>query len=206
MLIDDDRIHTLTKYASTRGKVKKSESDHNLLFCQFDLTYRSKNITNNRRTIFDFKNAESQEMFHEISSESDTFNKIVDSNYSVEKKSNLFLQNLNKVFERTFKKIRISKSKKRQNSTEEYMKIKSKLKMHLRNCPNIEMKIFLSMKIEHVEDVIAMDCSEENIAKVNEYLGSLEAENGGFSQCGMLNLKSKLCPRPMDPPTLLEFN
>ena len=36
---------------------------------------------------------------------------------------------------------------------------------------------------------------------MNKYLKNLEAENGGFSQCGMWNLKAKLCPRPIDPPT-----
>ena len=201
MLIDDERIHTLTKYVSTRGRVQKSESDHNLLFCQFDLSYRSKNSKEDRRTIFNFKNAESQEMFHEITSKSDIFVDIVESKNCVEEKSNLFVQSLNRIFSQTFKKIRVNKAIKRSNSTEEYMKVKSKLKILLRNSPNNEIKIFISRKIETVEEIISLDCSEENVKKVNDYIGSLEAENGCFSQCGMWQLKSKLCPRPLDPPT-----
>ena len=41
MVIDEDRIHTLTKYTTTCGVISKSESDHNPLFCQFDLPYTS---------------------------------------------------------------------------------------------------------------------------------------------------------------------
>ena len=163
MLIDDERIHTLTKYVSTRGRVQKSESDHNLLFCQFDLSYRSKNSKEDRRTIFNFKNAESQEMFHEITSKSDIFVDIVESKNCVEEKSNLFVQSLNRIFSQTFKKIRVNKAIKRSNSTEEYMKVKSKLKILLRNSPNNEIKIFISRKIETVEEIISLDCSEENV-------------------------------------------
>ena len=63
------------------------------------------------------------------------------------------------------------------------------------------MKIFLIKKIELIEEIISLDCAEENINKVNEYVRNLESENGGFSQNGMWKLKLKLCTRPMDPPT-----
>ena len=40
MLIDDERINVLTKYVTTKGKRSKSESDHNLLFARFALSYQ----------------------------------------------------------------------------------------------------------------------------------------------------------------------
>ena len=101
MLIDEERNHTLTKYASTRGRVQKSESDHNLLFCQFDLSYRGKIKRETRRTIYNFKSAASQEMFHEITSKSEILVDIFESKICIEEKSNLFLQILNKIFNRT---------------------------------------------------------------------------------------------------------
>ena len=35
MLIDEDRLHVLTKYATTKGIQKRSESDHNFLYGKF---------------------------------------------------------------------------------------------------------------------------------------------------------------------------
>ena len=64
--------------------------------------------------------------------------------------------------------------------------------MHLRISQNIQMKIFLAKKINEIEEIISMDCAEENIQIVNEHLKTLGAENGGFSQGGMWKLKSKL--------------
>ena len=87
MLIDEDRIHTLTKYASTRGVVGKSESDHNQLFCEFDIPYASRVRVDDRQTIFNFKNAEGQEMFHKLTSESEIFAGLRDEKISVEKRS-----------------------------------------------------------------------------------------------------------------------
>ena len=37
VIIDEERSHVLTKYASTTGKQKKSESDHNILFIKFNI-------------------------------------------------------------------------------------------------------------------------------------------------------------------------
>ena len=115
-------------------------------------------------------------------------------------KSKLFLSELNKIFKQSFKKIRIGQKRSSKQIIDELMKIKTKLKMHLRMCQNKEMKIFLTKKIEYIEDIISVDCAEENISIVNEHLNNIE-ENGRFSQCGMWKLRTKLCPKNLDPPT-----
>ena len=69
MQIDDGRIHTLTKYVTTRGHIKKSESDHNLMFCEFDMPVSKKTRSDARCSVFNFKDPASLEMFHEVSSE-----------------------------------------------------------------------------------------------------------------------------------------
>ena len=40
MLIDDQRLFTLTKFVSTKGIIKQTKSDHNVLYCNFDLAYK----------------------------------------------------------------------------------------------------------------------------------------------------------------------
>ena len=62
MVIDEDRLHVLTKYATTKGVEKKSESDHNVLYAKFVLTF-SRQVAEVRREVFDFKNLESQKIF-----------------------------------------------------------------------------------------------------------------------------------------------
>ena len=55
MEIDEKRNHTLTKYASTRGIISKSESDHNPLFCQFNIPHTSRAKMEERQTILILK-------------------------------------------------------------------------------------------------------------------------------------------------------
>ena len=81
------------------------------------------------------------------------------------------------------------------------MKAKSTLKKFLSNVQNKGIQIFISKKIEQLEQIISLECAEDNIQKVNEYISTLKSESGGFSQQGLWKLKSRLCPRPTDPPT-----
>ena len=67
MTIDDDRIHVLTKYASSRGLKKKIISDHNILFSRFSILFDTKPKTV-RREIFNFKDKENQAAFLEETS------------------------------------------------------------------------------------------------------------------------------------------
>ena len=64
MLIDEDRIHVLTKYATTKGVQRKSESDHNIMFAQFKIEVQ-KMKKNERVEVFDFKDPESQKAYFE---------------------------------------------------------------------------------------------------------------------------------------------
>ena len=51
MVIDEARVHVLTKYATLTGARVKSESDHNPLFAEFKLTF-SRGQTATRKEIF----------------------------------------------------------------------------------------------------------------------------------------------------------
>ena len=62
MIVDDKREHVLTKFATTKGAMKKVESDHNPLFANFSIKYKPKK-TEVRREIFDFKDKESQKKY-----------------------------------------------------------------------------------------------------------------------------------------------
>ena len=48
------------------------------------------------------------------------------------------------------------------------MKAKSTLKKFLSNVQNKGIKIFISKKIDQLEQIISLECAEDNIQKVNE--------------------------------------
>ena len=63
MLIDEERIFTLTKFVSTQGIIRKIKSNHNSLFCNFDITYKKEIFTLLRKDVFNLKDLEGQENF-----------------------------------------------------------------------------------------------------------------------------------------------
>ena len=71
MTVDEKRENVLTKFATTKGTRVKKESDHNLLFAQFNLTCGKRKSTYNRTEIFDFKNSESLEHYTKLTSKSE---------------------------------------------------------------------------------------------------------------------------------------
>ena len=110
-----------------------------------------------RRTIFNFKNAECRKKFHDVSAGTDIFSALWDENISVEKRTQGFLQNLNKLFVKTFRKIRIKKRLSYKTPIHEYMKVKCKLKMYLKRCQNEEIKRFIANKVDTIEDLSRFD-------------------------------------------------
>ena len=62
MVIDEARVNVLTKYATKTGTRVKSESDHNPVFAEFNLTF-SRCQTATRREIFDFRKRNLKESF-----------------------------------------------------------------------------------------------------------------------------------------------
>ena len=58
----------------------------------------------------------------------------------------------------------------------------------------------ISNKIHHIEQNLEEYSEHKNSERVKDYVKQLESETGGFSQLGMWKVKSKLCPKPPDPP------
>ena len=58
MVIDDKRTHVLTKYATTMGVQRRSESDHNILYAKFKMEFLKKQ-NKIRVEVYDYKKIES---------------------------------------------------------------------------------------------------------------------------------------------------
>ena len=203
MIIDEERIHVLTKFASSKGFRKKVQSDHNVLFGKFSLKYTTKKNTV-RREIFNFKDKDAQKYFYQTTNISTKFRSCFVPGKSFEESVNKYYKTLDDSFHQCFKKIRIrSKNSEAKNDkkTEIQKKLKSKkdlqLAMNMSTCKLA--KTILSQKIEDIENDISQEMSDVNAAKVKEHISELNV-NGNFSQSGFWKLKNKLCPKSSDPP------
>ena len=65
MKIDEERKFALTKYSTKVGNKKITESDHNLLILQVNVSWDSKEKTNSREIVFNFKNKENFKKYKE---------------------------------------------------------------------------------------------------------------------------------------------
>ena len=110
MIIDEKRANVLTKYTSSKGVRSKSESDHNLIYAEFNLKFSICRATV-RREMFDFKNTESQKTFTELTNNSEKlrtiFSRCIKGKLEPKVASDKFFKTLNDIFHASFKKIRI---------------------------------------------------------------------------------------------------
>ena len=108
MVIDDDRIYALTKYAGTMGSKKKVVSDHNIMYCKFSILFDCA-PPQIRKELFNFKSMEGQKAFFEKTSSSVELSNSFSEIRSFPHNTNIFFRELNACIHKCFKKIRIKK-------------------------------------------------------------------------------------------------
>ena len=70
MQIDEERNYVLTKYTSRLGVKKIVESDHNPMWCTFNIPWL-KTVKSDRKTAFKLKDVESQKAFKQYNENND---------------------------------------------------------------------------------------------------------------------------------------
>ena len=204
MIVDEDRTHVLTKYASTLGIKRKVVSDHNILFCRFSIVF-DRIMNSVRREFFKLKDQEGQKAFLEETSNSLPLSSSFSKNRSFPHNANIFFKNLKGCIQKCFKKVRIRNGGKIGcegvlSPIQEKMKWRSELKKMMKNCTCPKELKAAEAKLDEVDEYLAENCADKNAATVKEYIKSVENENGNFSQLKLWKLKQKLCPKICDPP------
>ena len=69
IIVDEERVHVLTKYVNKKTGKKKIVSDHNVMFANFTIKFNRLPRTI-RNEIFNLKNTENQKKFFEETSSS----------------------------------------------------------------------------------------------------------------------------------------
>ena len=128
MVIDEDRVDVLTKFANKKGSknIKRIESDHNLLLCELDINYTRKE-PETRRELYNFKNKESLKQFYEETTNTNKLSKCFNGDKSIEQKGKLFEKTLMGIIHKCFKKIRI-KTKAKQSDIQKKLDLRDSLK------------------------------------------------------------------------------
>ena len=107
VLIDEDRIFTLTKYTTTKGKRQKCLSDHNIMFSSFNLSYEKQVKCKVRKEQFNLKNIECQEAFKTHTEKTTKFTDIFKTKEAFEVQAQKFQRSLKQTLHCCFKKIRV---------------------------------------------------------------------------------------------------
>ena len=91
-------------------------------------------------------------------------------------------------------------NKPRIDPIEDLMKVKIDFKRMLKSNICEGIRKFIKIKLGKLELILEEYTGEVNREKVLSHVKNLESDTGGFNQLGMWKLKTKLCPKPVDPP------
>ena len=200
IMIDEDRLHVLTKYSSKKRKTVLS--DHNIMFAKFKLKY-SCLPPSNRKEVFNLKDLECQKKFLEETSNNLKLSTCFTDTRSFIHNSKIFFKHLKGSIFKSFKRIRITvgnKTKQGENILQEMLKNKKELKIVALNAKSDHIKTKAEEKIAEIDDALREKYAAkwaEIIKNESKHIKTLE---GKFSQIGFWKLKKKLCPQVMDPP------
>ena len=203
MVIDEDRIHVLTKYASKKGLKKHKLSDHNILFSKFSIHVEDK-PRKVRKEIFLMKNKESQELFYEETSKSNFLTSSFSQGSDFPRNASIFFKRLNSCIHKCFKKVRIksggSAYQSDQPNIKEKLVMKRKLKIFLMNNKCQEYRGIVEGKIKEIDNYLIEKCAAKNAEIIKQHFREVESPDGSFCQLNLWKLKKKLFPKQCDPP------
>ena len=181
MKIDEERQYPLSSYL--RGKQK--HSDHFSIIVDFDISFRRQKPIRDEQ--FNFKDIEGQKIYTNILNNEENLTKCFLNDMNLEDQIEKWLTELNKIFQRSFKKVRFS-GKMRETEVSQLQKKRSDLIHKMKTEPNNdELKIELEDIIENITKLVSKENSEK-IMKNFQHLDQSEGEN--FST-GIWKLKNK---------------
>ena len=197
MIIDEQKMYALTHYFKRKGIDHKINSDHNTMVLDLQMPFYK--IKKERKEFFNFRNSECQQIFKEITNNSDELIKCFRNNNStLSEQCNGWFKKLNRIFHKSFRKVRMN-GKFKQTEISQLSKKKSDLMQKIRTAGNEEEKS-LNEEVSVIESQLINLVAEENRDRVVRNFGSLANNNGTANINGMWAIKKKVFPK--NPPNL----
>ena len=204
LVIDEERIFTLTKFSTKNGKKCIKESDHNTLVLNINTSWSSKIYEKQDRIeIYNYNNKEDFERFiEETDDNEDLRNCFNDRQEDINVACNKWLTILNNLIRKSFKRIRVNR-KQKDGELEELFEKKQELKTFLvTHDMNHSLYDEKSELLEKVIDKIASICAQKNKETVEEYFSKEDDGLEGFNQARIWSLKKKLAPKNSEEPPM----
>ena len=134
--------------------------------------------------MFNLRNTECQKQFKEVTDKTDLLSTSIREDENIEVSFERFLKNLNRIFYKTFKKIRICPS----NRITEIDKLmeRRRLLRSKKDSKSIE-------ELKKVEDKLIELSAKTNRDIINNEVSKLKTDDGGVNMASLWKLKNKLC-------------
>ena len=196
LIIDDHRKHVLSRVTRTKKGVTKKESDHNVLIAEFSCEV-DKSKKKDKIEIYYLKNTECQKTFKKLTTNTNMLSTIFDSDDHINVLANRFLKKIDGCIKMSFKRVRVSKTKK--SDVEKLYDIVKDLK----GKEDDVNKVKLAKTVEAIAEV-----AEIRYKKVVEELKKMNPDKGKIDSHRFWKMKKKLFPESRDPPSAMldKFN
>ena len=191
MLVDENKEYALSSYHTKKGLRYKKDSDHNPLVLWLDIMVSLKKP--DRIEHFNFKNAECQAKFKELTTSTVNLTTCFENDLTLDKQCNKWFKELNEIFHQSFNKIR-SNGKFKKTEVSELMKVLHNLKQKAKLAEGDEKKDIID-NIEKTEDRVANLVAKENSDKIFNNFGMFAGNNGNLNVNGMWAVKKKVFPK-----------
>ena len=198
MIIDEDRVYPLTSYVNKKAKM----TDHFTEIIHFDINFRKQKPI--REEYFNFKNEESQQLFRKLLDEENNLTKCFLDENDLESQTENWYNELNKLFQRCFRKIRKT-NKMKDTDLSLLLKKRSDLKQRIKKNPNDSD---LERELEVIESNVTTLVSKDNRDKLFENFQKLDQTQGESFSHGIWTIKKKAFPKvtPSVPAAKLDVN
>ena len=195
MKIDEERSLVLTKYSTRKGEKVLVESDHNPMWCIFELEW-STFIKSEKVTIFNYRDKESQEAFKEYNDKNEKLISYVKESKDIVSGGRKWFGELKDSINKSFKKIRISKERK-DKALLHLLDQKVQLNKEIKILKN--MKICLNMKelqdkLLSVESRIANYSSARNVKILSSHIEDLSEKQWKIQHYKNVETEEKTLP------------
>ena len=181
MHVDVQGENQLTNFRGINHRGKITESDHAKIEIDVSLQYEVKKPL--RVEAYNFKDVDSQKVFKEITSISNSLSDCFKSMEPFQKQIKKWEHVLKSHVVTAFPKIRSRKRKFCETDIGLMLEERKKLKLEMN--PNI-------VKIDNLERDIAIKSSENYVTQIREIMGHLKGEDGGVSHHGVWKAKNRV--------------
>ena len=166
MHIDEERKHVLIKIRKTKKGVKIKESDHNVLFAEFNCKIVDK-VDDKKEEVYNLKNKKCQTSFKQYTSNTNMLTSTINDEDDINEVIKRFLKKVDGCIAKNFKRRRVKRNKV-ENNDKLYDKMRT-----LKGKEDTESKKELAKCIDAIASL-----ADKNYQKVKDELAKIKPSEG----------------------------